>query len=160
MVLNFNNYWLLNYSPTPGTCGSSWTSTWTWGSGSTRVLSCVVCLACRNGSLMSGPGMLASPTCWRLGGYQGEREWSFDAKHVISAWVPNSFMFSPCSSCFSWCCVNFLNFMKLALNLINCFAILRTLHKTRLYTKDKPSLFNLKGQYVVLEIVIFIILIR
>lgn len=51
---------------------SSWTSTWTWGSESTRAPSCVACLACRSGSLTSGLGMWASPTCWRPEGFQGE----------------------------------------------------------------------------------------
>lgn len=39
---------------------------------STLDLSCVVCWGCRNGSLTSGPGMWASPTCWRQEEYQGK----------------------------------------------------------------------------------------
>lgn len=58
--------------PIPDLSGSSWNLTWTWGLGSTLVLSCVACWACRNGSLMSGLGMWGLPTCWKLGAYQGE----------------------------------------------------------------------------------------
>ncbi len=84
--LNMYTCWSLFYLPTPGTCGSSWILTWTWGLGSTQAPCCVVCWACKSGSLTSGPGTWASPTCWRPGAYQGEGSLLVPATSRVALW--------------------------------------------------------------------------